>query len=193
MCNPAPLRKELQIPRIAPVNIATADSGVQATLASVKAKIGMIPNLFATFAQSPAVLNAYLGFSDGLAAGALTGRQREIVALAVAQANGCDYCLSAHTLMGKGAGLSTDAIIAARHGRGGDPLDHAVASLAQALVEARGQISDGELAAARLAGLDDGRIVEIVAAVALNTMTNVMNNLAHTDIDFPRVDRALAA
>ena len=181
------------MPRIAPVDIATADTGVQATLAAVKAKIGMVPNLFKTFAQSPAVLNAYLALSDGLASGELTGKQREIVALAAAQANGCAYCLSAHTMMGKGAGLSTDAIVAARHGKGADAIDHAIARLAHELIEARGQISDAQLAAARLAGLNDARIVEIIAAVALNTMTNFMNNVAHTDIDFPKIDLALAA
>lgn len=181
------------MPRIAPVDLATADTSVQATLAAVKAKIGMVPNLFSTFAQSPAVLNAYLALSDGLATGKLTAKQREIVALAVAQANGCAYCLSAHTMMGKGAGLSADAITAARHGKGADAIDHAIAKLAYDLIEARGQISDAQLAAARLAGLDDARIVEIVAAVALNTMTNFMNNVAHTDIDFPKVDLALAA
>ncbi len=181
------------MPRIAPVNPATADTGVQATLAAVKAKIGMVPNLFKTFAHSPAVLNAYLALSDGLTSGELTAKQREIVALAVAQANSCSYCLSAHTMMGKGAGLSADAILAARHGNGTDAIDQAIARLAHELVEVRGQISDAQLAAARLAGLDDARIVEIVAAVALNTMTNFMNNVAHTDIDFPKIDLALAA
>lgn len=181
------------MPRIAPVNPTTADTGVQATLAAVKAKIGMVPNLFATFAHSPAVLNAYLGLSDALGAGVLTARQREIVALAVAQTNGCEYCVSAHTMMGKGAGLAVDAILAARHGKGADALDHAVASLAKSLVDDRGQISDAQLAAARLAGLDDARIVEIVAVVALNTMTNFMNNVAHTDVDFPKVAIELAA
>lgn len=97
------------MPRIAPIDTAHAAADVQATLSAVKAKIGMVPNLFTTFAQSPAVLNGYLGFSDALTHGALTGKQREIISLAVAQANGCHYCLSAHTLMGKGAGLSPKA------------------------------------------------------------------------------------
>lgn len=181
------------MPRIAPIDIATADSGVQATLAAVKSKIGMVPNLFKTFAHSPAVLNGYLALSDSLGGGALTARQREIVALAVAQANGCHYCLSAHTLMGKGAGLSPEAIAAARRGTAADTLDNAIATLAKALVEARGHVTDAQLAEARLSGLDDARIAEIVGAVAVNVMTNFMNNVAHTDIDFPKVDVALAA
>ena len=153
----------------------------------------MVPNLFKTFAQSPAVLNAYLAASDSLSGGQLSNKQREIVALSVGQANGCEYCVSAHTMASKGAGLSADAVIAARHGKGVDVLDHAVASLAKALVDTRGKISDALLAEARLVGLNDAQIVEIVAAVALNTMTNYMNNVAHTEVDFPKVDIALAA
>lgn len=179
--------------RIAPIDAATADAGVQATLAAVKAKIGMVPNLFATFAHSPAVLGGYLGLSDALNGGVLTAPQREIIALAVAQVNGCHYCLSAHTLMGKGAGLSADAIALARRGQADDAIDHAVAALARALAETRGHITDAQLASASLAGLDNARIAEVVAGVALNTMTNMMNNVAHTDIDFPKVDVALAA
>ena len=181
------------MPRIAPTDPATADAGVQAVLAAVKAKIGMTPNLFRTFARAPAVLNGYLAFSEALSAGVLTARQREILALAVAQANSCHYCLSAHTLMGKGAGLSTDAIEAARRGTAHDAADQAVVTLALRIVETRGQITDADLASARLAGLGDAHVVEVVAQVALNTLTNFTNNVALTDIDFPKVDPAVAA
>lgn len=179
--------------RIAPVQAATAATGVQQTLAAVKAKIGMVPNLFSTFAQSPAVLNAYLAFTEALGQGVLTAPQREIIALVTAQANGCHYCLSAHTLMGKGAGLSADAIAAARRGRGADGVDDAIAVFAAALVASRGHVGDADLAAAREAGLSDTQIVEVVATVAINILTNYTNNVAHTDIDFPKVDVALAA
>lgn len=181
------------MPRIAPIDSATADAGVQATLAAVKTKIGMVPNLFATFAHSPAVLGGYLGLSDALGGGVLTPKQREIVALAVAQVNSCHYCLSAHTLMGKGAGLSAEGIQAARRGKADNAQDNAVADLARVLAETRGHITDAQLASARLAGLDDARIAEVVANVAINTMTNMMNNVAHTEVDFPKVDVALAA
>jgi AhpD family alkylhydroperoxidase len=95
--------------RIATIDPVHAPADVQATLAAVKAKIGMVPNLFSTFAQSSAVLNGYLALSDALGKGVLTARQREIISLAVAQANECHYCLSAHTLGGKGAGLRPKA------------------------------------------------------------------------------------
>ena len=101
--------------RIAPVSLDQADVATQATLNGLKAKLGMVPNLFATFAQASAVLNGYLAFSDALSKGRLSAAQRELIALAVGQTNACQYCLSAHTLIGKGAGLSEAAIRAARY------------------------------------------------------------------------------
>jgi uncharacterized peroxidase-related enzyme len=181
------------MPRIAPIDTAHADAGVLATLAAVKAKIGMTPNLFSTFARSPAVLNGYVAFSDALTKGALTARQREIVALAVAQVNECGYCLSAHTLMGKGAGLSPEGIRLAREGKAESAVDGAVASFARRVVDSRGQVADADIAAARSAGLDDVRIVEVIANVAINVLTNYTNNVALTDIDFPKVEVARSA
>jgi uncharacterized peroxidase-related enzyme len=179
------------MPRIAPIETAHADSGVKATLSAVKTKIGMVPNLYSTFAQSPAVLNGYLAFSDALGKGVLTAQQREIIALAVAQANECHYCLSAHTLMAKGAGLSPESISRAREGKAHTAIDAAVASFARRVVETRGQVTDADIAAARSAALDDARIIEVIANVAINVLTNYTNNVALTDIDFPKVDVAL--
>jgi uncharacterized peroxidase-related enzyme len=180
------------MPRINPVDATTIDTDTKATLDAIKAKIGMVPNLYATFAQSPSVLNGFLGLSETLSNGALTAAQREIVALATAQANQCHYCVSAHTLLGKNAGLSAEGVLAARHGKAADPQDNAVATLAARLVETRGSVSDADVAAARTGGLDDARIVEVIAHVALNVMTNFTNNVAQTDIDFPKVELALA-
>jgi len=180
------------MPRIASIDIARADAGVQATLAGVKTKIGMVPNLLSTFAQSPAVLSGSLALSDALGKGVLTAKQREIVSLAVAQANECHYCLSAHTLMGKGAGLSPEGIRKAREGKAENALDDAVARFARHVVDARGQVSDADLAAARSAGLGDAHIVEVIANVAMNVLTNYISNVALTDIDFPKVDVELS-
>lgn len=179
------------MPRIAPIDTTKADSGVQATLSAVKAKVGMVPNLFTTFARAPAVLHGYLAFSDSLSKGVLTAKQREIISLTVAQANECHYCLSAHTLMGKGAGLSAEAIRKAREGRGENPADDAVAILAATMLASRGQVSDADIAVARKAGLTDAHILEVVAGVALNVLTNFTNNVCQTEVDFPKVDVAL--
>jgi uncharacterized peroxidase-related enzyme len=181
------------MPRILPLDPDKAEPAVKATLSAVKAKLGLVPNLFATFAVSPAVLNGYLALSEALGKGVLTAKQREIVALAVAQANECHYCLSAHTLLGKGAGLSEAAIAKARAGHGETPIDDAIAVLARRLVEARGHASDADIAAARKAGLTDAHVVETIASVAINVLTNFTNNVARTEIDFPKVDVAMAA
>ena len=181
------------MPRIAPIDLTSAPAATKATLDAVKAKIGMVPNLHSTLAHAPAALNGYLALGDALASGLLTPRQREIVALATGQANQCQYCLSAHTLLGKGAGLSPDAINAARRGKADDAQDNAVAALVGKLIDTRGAVSDSDLSTARLAGLDDARILEVVVHVAMNVLTNFTNNVAQTKIDFPVVDLAHAA
>lgn len=169
--------------RISALTIDQAAPAAQALLTATKAKIGMVPNLFSTLAHSPAALGGYLQLNDALQQGALSAKEREIVSLATAQFNGCHYCLSAHTLMGKGAGLSAETIASVRQGQG-----NAVATLTHQVLRSRGQISNTELAAARAAGLGDGQILEVVAAVALNVLTNYVNNLADPEIDFPRVE-----
>lgn len=173
------------MPHIAPLSLDAADTATAATLNAVKAKIGMIPNLFATLARAPAALNGYLGLSEALGTGRLNAAQREIVALAAGQANRCQYCLSAHTLIAQGTGLSSDDIAAARAGRATNALNNAIAGFARALVEQRGGVATETMASYRSAGLDDGLILEIIANVALNTLTNYSNHIADTAIDFP--------
>ena len=174
--------------RIQPVNRNEASDQLAQTFDGLKAKIGVVPNSFATFAQSPAVLNAYLAFSQALTHGILNSKQREVVALAVGQANSCQYCVSAHTLLGKGAGLTPDEIKAARLGVSDDQLNDALAKLAIKVVNQRGVLSDADLNEARSKGVGDPLIVEVIAHVALNTLTNYTNHIAATDIDFPVVE-----
>jgi uncharacterized peroxidase-related enzyme len=174
--------------RIPAVNRNEAPAPLSTTFERVKAKIGMVPNLYATFAQSPAVLDAYLAFSTALTHGQLTAAQREVLALAIGQANRCQYCLSAHSLMAKGAGLNPDAIKKARNGSSEDALNDALARFAVKVVTQRGLLSDEEFNAARAEGLSDALIIEVLAHVALNTLTNYTNHIAATDIDFPVVD-----
>ncbi|MBI2277071.1 MAG: carboxymuconolactone decarboxylase family protein [Dechloromonas sp.] len=176
------------MPRIQPIRRENTGGQVAATLDAVKAKIGMVPNLVATFANSPAVLNAYLGLSEAMAAGRLSAAQREVLALAVGQANSCQYCLSAHTIIAKGAGLGEWSIREARAGRGEDPKTDAIAKLAVKIVNQRGQLSDADIGTARDAGLDDELITEVIGHVVLNTLTNYTNHIAATDVDFPVVE-----
>jgi uncharacterized peroxidase-related enzyme len=169
--------------RIAPAQ-PTAET--QTTLDAVKQKLGMVPNLFSTFAHAPAVLHSYLAFSDAIGKGRLSAGEREVVALAVAQSNECGYCLAAHTAIGKGAGLSEADIHAARRSEG-TPRNAALATLAKQLTTSRGRVSDTQLASFKAAGFSDGDVLEVVALVALNTLTNYVNHVADTDIDFPKV------
>lgn len=174
--------------RIQPINRNEASDQLAQTLDGVKAKIGVVPNSFATFAQSPAVLNAYLAFSQALTQGILSSKQREVLALAIGQTNSCQYCVSAHSLLGKSAGLSPDEIKAARLGKSDDPLNKALAKLAIKVVSQRGALSDADLNDARSQGISDPLIVEVIAHVSLNTLTNYTNLIAATDIDFPVVE-----
>jgi len=176
------------MPRIFPVNLDQADDEIVTKLNAVKAKIGMIPNLFSTFAIAPAALNGYLAFSDALEKGRLSARQREVITLAVSQVNTCQYCLSAHTLLGKNTGMSETDTVEARQGKANDPLEDAIASLAIKIVRQQGMLTDDELAVARKGGLDDALIIEIVATVAHTVLTNFTNNVAMTEIDFPIVN-----
>jgi len=181
------------MPRIHPVQPDQTDAGTAATLKAVKAKLGMLPNMFTTLAQAPAALSGYLQLSESLTKGRLTPRQREMIALAVAQENACEYCLSAHTAIGQGVGLKAEDIERARHGGAVDAMDDAVIELALLIVKSRGDVSDRSLVNARRAGLDDGLIIEIIAHVALNTLTNYVNRIAGTVVDFPVVQLSPAA
>ena len=173
--------------RIATVVSSTVDAKVATTLSQVKASLGMVPNLFATLAHSPAALEGYLSLSKTLSRGRLSAAQREIVALAVGQENECQYCLSAHTALAKAAGMSEADALKARAGDGENPFDHALASFAKKIVRQRGHVSDEAIKNARMAGIDDGLMMEVVAHVAVNTLTNYANELAGTEIDFPVV------
>ncbi len=176
------------MPRIQPVNPETAGEKTRALLDAAKKKLGGIPNLLKTFAHSPAVLESYLAFKAALDQGVLTARVREQIALAVAQDGGCDYCLAAHTMIGKGAGLSPAEILDARRGTATDAKARAAVTFAKRVVSERGHVADTDLAAARAGGLNDAEISEVIAVVALNLFTNYFNHVAGTDVDFPRAE-----
>ena len=144
-------------------------------------------------ANSPAMLSGYLALNAALDIGSLGGQLREQIALVVAEANGCNYCLAAHTALGKAAGLNRAEIASARRGAAADPRQTAALELAAALVEGNGRGADLELSRARAAGFTNGQIAEIVAEVALNILTNTFNTLVHTEIDFPAAEPLAAA
>lgn len=173
------------MPTIPPVSRDSADDATKEILDAVNEKMGMVPNIISTMAQSPAVANAYLGFSGALSEGSLPASLREQIALTVGEANSCGYCVSAHTMLGKGAGLADECVLAAREAKASDPKATAALQFAKKVVDQRGAVSASEVAALRDAGYTDGEVGEIVANVALNLFTNYFNHVAGTEIDFP--------
>jgi uncharacterized peroxidase-related enzyme len=172
--------------RISPI-FRSADANVTEVLDQMKARRGTVPNAMATLARSPAAFNGYHALSKSLMRGYLTGRQREIVALVTAQANACQYCLSGHTQTAATVGLSTSEILDARAGKSERTLDNAIAAFAVKVIHHKGLVDDADLAVAREAGINDGLMIEIIANISLNTVTNYSNRLADTEIDFPLV------
>jgi uncharacterized peroxidase-related enzyme len=173
--------------RLQPIDPSTATGKAKDLLDAVKGKLGLVPNMTKVMASSPAVLEAYLGFSGALAGGLLDARTREQLALLTAQQNHCDYCLSAHTAIGKMVGLNRQQIVASREGDGGNDKTTAALTFAKRVLDAKGQIFEGDLAAVREAGFSEGEIAEIIAHVALNVFTNYFNIATGVDIDFPKV------
>ncbi len=174
--------------RIHQIAIDAATGKAKELLDAVKAKLGLVPNITRAMANSPAVLEGYLGLSGALGKGSLSAKNREQIALAVGQSNQCNYCLAAHSAIGKMVGLTPDQILDSRRGTAIDAKSDAVIRFARKVVDERGHVSDADVAEVRAAGLDDGAIAEIVANVALNIFTNYFNHVAETDIDFPEVE-----
>jgi uncharacterized peroxidase-related enzyme len=174
--------------------IGAAPPAARPLLEAVHKQLGVVPNLFRLVANSPAALEGYLGMSGALAKGALPAATRERIALAVAEFNGCDYCLSAHSYLGRNlAKLDAAEIEANRAGGSHDPKAAAAVAFAVQVLRQRGHVSDDELGLVRAAGYDDAQIVEIVQHVALNTWTNYVNSVARTVVDFPVVAARRAA
>ena len=145
-------------------------------------------------ANNPAALEGYLGLSGALGKGALPAPTRERIALTVAEINGCSYCLSAHTYLGKNLAKLDDAEITAnRSGASNDPKADAAVRFAAKVVRERGHVSEDDVRAVKFAGYDDAQLIEIVLHVALNTWTNYINEVTKTDVDFPVITPRRAA
>ena len=173
--------------RLNHVELAEATGEAKELLAAVNNQFGMVPNFMQVFANSPPTLAAFLGLNTNLHRGTLDAGTRERIALAMAEGNACQYCASAHTALGKQAGLDASEIRAAREGSSADAKADAAVKFALAVLENKGDITTGELEAVRQAGYDDAQIVEIIGHIGLNTLTNYFAKAARIDIDFPQV------
>ena len=179
---------------ITPLTLDTAEGTTKDTLNSVKAKMGgKLPNLIGVMAIAPAALNAYLGLSETLSKGKIPAKYREQIAIAIAARNGCEYCLSAHTAIGGMAGLDANTLSLAQRGKSSDPKAQSILDLALEINKTHGKGGTSATEKARAAGLSDEEIIEIAAHVAINMLTNTINGLAGTEVDFPKVTLSNAA
>lgn len=174
--------------RLSIPTVEHAHTASQPLLAAVQQQLGVVPNLMKVIGHSPAALEGYLSLNGALNKGKLPVAMRERIALAVAEYNGCDYCLSAHSYLGQHvAKLSAAEIAAARDQHSADARAAAALQFAYQVAARRGHVSDAELAALREAGFDEAETIELVLVVALNVLTNYVNNVVRTSIDFPLV------
>jgi uncharacterized peroxidase-related enzyme len=179
--------------RIATIDHTNANAEQAALLDAIQGQLGMVPNFLKIFANSPVALRAFLGLHGVANAGSLDALTRERIALALAQQNGCEYCVSAHTAIGRKTGLTGDEMAAARAGTSADAQAAVAVKFARSLMEKKGEVSTLELAEMRGAGYSDADIVEVITHVGMNFLTNILGKASRVDIDFPKVELKLAA
>ena len=172
--------------RITVVDPRTATGEARPLLDAVQGSLGMVPNFIRVLANAPAALEGFLGLYVIAGKGALDPLTRSRIALAVAEANGCQYCVSAHSAIGANAGLDEVEIQAARHGTSSDARADAAVKFARALVRSGGEVSNAEFEAAK-STLTEEEIVEVIAHVALNIFTNILGKSTRVPIDFPEI------
>lgn len=169
------------------------DEKARKNLEGVQSKLGSLPNMFKAMANSPATLESYLAIGQALENGRLSSKLRERIALAVAETNRCDYCLAAHSAIGRSIGLSQDEIASNRRAQSSEQSSSAVLAFVKSLVDNRGHVSSDDLDGLRAAGFDDGQVAEIVTTVVINIFTNYFNLTAGTPVDFPKVEALSSA
>jgi uncharacterized peroxidase-related enzyme len=175
------------MPRTAALKLEQVPAGSKPTLDTFTKSIGFTPNMIATFAQSPIAFNSWAALLGSLSK-ALDVKTRDSIGLAVSEVNGCDYCLTTHSFTAEHmAKLPADEIILARKGHASDPKRDAAVQFARKVIETRGKVSDADLNAVRDAGYTDANVMEIVALVAMYSLTNFFNNVFDPEKDFPAV------
>lgn len=152
---------------------------------AIKGQLGGVPNLFRSIGESPRALKTFLGIGAGLKGGLLSGQEQNSIALAVAQLNGCDYCLAAHTALGKLGGHKEEEIIKNRKGQSGDLKRDALMRLVSELVAEKGRTSEQTYKNFLAAGYTEAHFPEVLLSIVQNVYTNYFNNFNGTEVDFP--------
>jgi uncharacterized peroxidase-related enzyme len=173
--------------RLPAIQTETASGKAKELLEAVQKKLKITPNMTRVMANSPAVLEGYLSFSGALAGGALPPKLREKLALEIGEQNSCQYCVSAHTAIGRMVGLTDTEIDSARSASSTSGKETAALQFARELINKHGLTTDADIEAVRRAGYTDGEIAEIIAHVALNVFTNYFNNATQVEVDFPKI------
>lgn len=173
--------------RLQAVDPATASGAQKEALDQVAKKFGRVPNIFALMGNSPAAVKAYLCFNDAMGEGALDAKIKELIAIACAETHSCEYCLSAHMAIGKTVGLTDNELKKAQQIQSDDQKADAALTFVRNLLLRRADLPDSDIDALKSAGFTDGEIVEIIATVSINVLTNYFNLVARTEIDFPKV------
>jgi uncharacterized peroxidase-related enzyme len=177
--------------RITVVTHEAASAEQRALFDAIQSQLGIVPNFLKVFANSPEALKAFLGLHGIANGGSLDPQTRERVALALAQQNACEYCLSAHTAIGRKAGLTGAEIEANRAGTSQDAKAAAAVKFARAINDHTGDVTSAELDDVRSAGYSEADIVEIITHVGMNILTNLIGRASRVEIDFPKVDLKL--
>ena len=178
------------------INLVTKDQAnaeQKALYDAIQSQLGMVPNFLKVFANSPSALRAFLGLHTIANEGSLDPQTRERIALGLAEQNACEYCVSAHTAIGRKAGLSSAEIEANRAGGSEDAKAAVAVKFARSLAEHNGEVSTTELLEVREAGYSDAEIVEIITHVGMNVLTNILGKTSRVEIDFPKVEINKAA
>ena len=173
--------------RVSLIDSSNTTADRAALLTQIHNAFGATPNMFKAVANSPAALKSMWGAFGALGGGVIPAKLGEQIAVAVADRNACEYCLAAHTALGRKAGVSGEALAAAQAGESADPRTAAVLRFVLQLVNERGQVDAADVQALRDQGVNDEQIVEIVAHVALNLFTNYVNVALAVPVDFPGV------
>ncbi|MER9159551.1 carboxymuconolactone decarboxylase family protein [Mesorhizobium sp. M0715] len=171
--------------RLSPIN-EDSDREAGKLLAETRRQLGRVPNLYRVLANSPVALKGYLQFRESLQSGRLSSKLREQIALITAEVNRCEYCVSAHAFRGSKIGISDTELELNRRGDSSDARVAATLALAADVARSRGAVTDQAFGAARAAGLDDEELAEVIAHVALNFYSNILNHFAQPELDFPR-------
>ena len=173
------------------INLVTAEQAneQQTTLyTAIEEQLGMVPNFLKVFANSPAALQAFLGLHSIASEGELDAKTKERIALGLAEQNACQYCVSAHTAIGRKSGLSGDEMMANRAGSSQDAKAAVAVKFSRSLADNSGEVTTAELLEIRNVGYSDAEIVEIITHVGMNILTNILGKASRVEIDFPKVE-----